>query len=192
MLRFHYIQILRIEHSACAFPIRSFFGTVNNFDASKKFLNSGEKGVTGMTQAEHCRLYRSLLKLGEEGTMMRHCLSVHHPLKCVSYGKRLESLHQAHNVTVVNSCKISIIFHPMQRFQLFLKRHFYSWNICLLRLSLHIWNVVSDTLVYTLFIMIFILFCMIFRLCTVLLQADPTPSPISWSTNGLKADLKHW
>ncbi|CCW69556.1 unnamed protein product [Phytomonas sp. Hart1] len=173
MLRLCNAPISKIECGAQVFTIRHLVKFVNWPGNLKKSKSNDKRGPSEETRAEYRRLYRSLLKFGEEGAMMGRCLSVHTPLQCLSYGKRLERLHHALNLTSVHSRHISILFHPVQFLQLTFQRYFCRWNIGLLRLYLRIWNILSDTLVCVLFVTLFILLWTIVRLCNVILARLP-------------------
>ena len=111
-------------------------------------------------------LYRRLLKAGEDGEMMQHCVSVHGLDDSVKYGVRLLRLHRG-LTTVDAAARRTRWFHFIRRTRQELARRYYAWSIFYLRLKLRSWNAISDMLVYVLFLTVCVLLYEIYHTCRV-------------------------
>lgn len=117
-------------------------------------------------QAAFYSLYRRLLKAGEEGAMLQHCLTVHRPEESVQYGVRLLRLHRG-LTTVDAAAQQTRWFHLIKRFRLGVARRYYAWSLFYLRLKLRSWNAIADLLVYLLFLTVCVLVYEIYHTCRV-------------------------
>ncbi|KPI83812.1 hypothetical protein ABL78_7146 [Leptomonas seymouri] len=111
-------------------------------------------------------LYRRLLKAGEEGAMMQHCLTVHSLDDSVKYGLRLLRLHRG-LTTVDAASRQTRWFHLIKRTRQGLARRYYAWSLFYLRLKLRSWNAMADALVYVLFIVVCVLLYEIYHTCRI-------------------------
>lgn len=127
---------------------------------------SGEGGVTTQATAALRTLYRRLLKAGEEGAMMQHCLSVHTVEQSATYGVRLLRLHRG-LATVDAAARQTPWWRCVKRTRQGLARRYYAWSLFYLRLTLRSWNAISDMLVYILFLTMCVFVYEIYRTCRV-------------------------
>ncbi|KPA77434.1 putative mitochondrial hypothetical protein [Leptomonas pyrrhocoris] len=109
-------------------------------------------------------LYHRLLKAGEEGAMMQHCLTVHRLEDSVKYGMRLLRLHRG-LTTVDAAARQTRWFHLIKRTRQGLARRYYAWSLFRLRVKLRSWNAIADMLVYLLFVTVCVLLYEIYRTC---------------------------
>ncbi|KAG5510514.1 hypothetical protein JKF63_06811 [Porcisia hertigi] len=111
-------------------------------------------------------LYRRLLKAGEEGRMMQHCLTVNPLSDSVAYGLRLLRLHRG-LTTVDAMAQRTPWWHVGKRVRQGLVRRYYAWKLLSLRLQLRSRNAIADVLVYLLFIIVCVLLYEIYRVCRI-------------------------
>lgn len=111
-------------------------------------------------------LYRRLLKAGEDGAMMQHCLTVNSLSESATYGLRLLRLHRG-LTTVDAAAQRTPWWRLARRMRQGLARRYYAWGLLGLRLHLRSRNAIADVLVYALFITVCVLLYEIYRACRV-------------------------
>ncbi|KAK7197005.1 hypothetical protein NESM_000644100 [Novymonas esmeraldas] len=111
-------------------------------------------------------LYRRLLKAGEEGAMMQHCLTAHSLSESVTHGLQLLRLHRE-LTTVDAAARRTPRWRLWRRTRLGLARRYYAWGLLSLRLRLRCRSAVADVLVYLLFLTVCVLLYEIYRSCRI-------------------------
>ncbi|KAG5485448.1 hypothetical protein LSCM1_07532 [Leishmania martiniquensis] len=133
----------------------------------EKQISGADADLTEMSGAVAMRrLYRRLLKAGEEGSMMQRCLTVNSLSDSVRYGLRLLRLHRG-LTTVDAMAKRTPWWRVGRRARQGLTRRYYAWSLLSLRLQLRSRNAIADVLVYLLFITMCFLLYEIYRACRI-------------------------
>ncbi|GET86252.1 hypothetical protein, conserved [Leishmania tarentolae] len=133
--------------------------------AGRPVVDGAEAMEKSGTAAMHS-LYRRLLKAGEEGSMMQHCLTVNSLSESLAYGLRLLRLHR--ELTNVDAVAQATPWWRMaKRTRHGLERRYYAWSLLALRLQLRSRNAIADVLVYLLFLTMCFLLYEIYRACRI-------------------------
>ncbi|CBZ24167.1 conserved hypothetical protein [Leishmania mexicana MHOM/GT/2001/U1103] len=134
--------------------------------ADGRLLVAGAEAVEKSGAAAMRSLYRRLLKAGEEGRMMQHCLTVNSLSDSLTYGLRLLRLHRE-LTTVDVIAQQTPRWRVAKRARQELARRYYAWSLLSLRLQLRSRNAIADVLVYLLFVTMCFLLYEIYRACRI-------------------------